>query len=293
MLTGGALQMTNDVTVTGPVAGGANVRSNSTFVGNNVIRVNGDVVASGTNNLAGTCPNSRIDGQCLQNESRASLPTMTAYSVYRSLSSPMSGSWYDLCPDGTVRRPDPARSTPCTGSLASAVTPYDGWSLATRQRHPDLDLFRRRVGDCAHLLRLLGQRGPRRGCRRHHNCDGGGGCRRTRRPVLATRGKHRLAVRERDRFRARAGDGGRRRPGGQCPGVCLARHARRGGPHPLAELHGDTDRRDRFAAGKGGTLSASPRSELDGNISLTFDDSANVPVASVLRTTSWLELSGQ
>lgn len=292
VLTGGALQMTNDVTVTGPVAGGADVRSNSTFVGNNVIRVNGDVVASGTNNLAGTCPNSRIDGQCLQNESRASLPTMTAYSVYRSLSSPMSGSWYDLCPDGTVRRPDPARSTPCTGSLASAVTPYDGWSLATVSGIPTWTYSGGGSADSriyyAYWADVV--------------LDGGAADTTTVTVVADADERNGLCSLRGGSIDWRSGN-----VIGSVPGLVMVADGALVGSAPASASRG------MLAAGghihlrnstgtptavtgsllASGACDASPRSELDGNISLTFDDSADVPVASVLRTTSWLELSGQ
>lgn len=292
VLTGGALQMLNDVTVTGPTAGGADVRSNSSFVGNNMIRVDGDIVASGTNNLAATCPNGQIAGVCLQNESRAPLPTITAYSVYRSLASAMAGSWYDLCPDGTVRRPDPARTSPCTGTIASAVTPYDGWDLATVSGIPTWTYSGGGSADAriyyAYWADVV--------------LDGGAADNDTVTMIADADDRNGICALRGGDIEWRSGN-----VTGSVPGLVMVADGSLTASAPATARGGmlaaGADVQLRNSTGTptaitgsllaSSTCPAAVASEVNGNIALTFDDSADVPVASVLRTTSWLELSGQ
>lgn len=295
LLTGGALQLTNEVTVAGPVAGGADVRSNSTIVGNNMIRVDGDVIASRTNSLTGTCPNSRITGLCLQNESRAALPTVSAFSVYRSLSSPMAGSWYDLCPDGTVRRPDPARTSPCTGSTVSAVNPYDGWRLTTVSGIPTWTYS----GGGSASSRIYYAYWA------DVVLDGGAGDNGTMTVIADADERNGICALRGGDISWLSGNVTGSVPGlvmvadgsltGSAPATASGGVLAAGADMQLVNSTGTPTAITGSLLASGSCTAAADLvpSVVNGNITLTFDDSADVPVASVLRTTSWLELSGQ
>jgi hypothetical protein len=111
----------------------ADVHSNANLVaGNNSLKVNGNVTASGTNDKAGTCPDGKITGTCEAAAPPQAVPKVNVRSLYRALAPSTSAGWFDLCPDGTVRAPDLTNftaPTPCTGTVLSPSGTYRGWVL--------------------------------------------------------------------------------------------------------------------------------------------------------------------
>ncbi len=111
----------------------ADVHSNSDLTaGNNSLKVNGNVTASGTNDRAGTCPDQKITGTCESAAPPQAIPRVNARSLYRALASEAAAGWFDLCPDGSVRAPDltdAAAPSPCTGEVLSPEGDYRGWVL--------------------------------------------------------------------------------------------------------------------------------------------------------------------
>jgi hypothetical protein len=60
---------------------------------------------------------------------KETVPAIDPRVVYNSQSPLYAASWYDLCPDGTVRAPNTASSAvPCTGTVLSSTLPYRGWT---------------------------------------------------------------------------------------------------------------------------------------------------------------------
>lgn len=111
----------------------ADVHSNSDLsAGNNSLKVNGSVTASGANDRSGTCPDGKITGTCEAGAPPQAIPRVNARSLYRALATEAAAGWFDLCPDGSVRAPDlsdPASPTPCTGEVLSPDGTYRGWVL--------------------------------------------------------------------------------------------------------------------------------------------------------------------
>ena len=94
------------------------------------LQVTGNVTSSGTNDIADTCPNNKISGTCTSDAPPVRIPTISARAVYRTASDTMPQSWYDLCPDGTVRAPDLSGLIPCSSTtILAQTTPYRGWTL--------------------------------------------------------------------------------------------------------------------------------------------------------------------
>lgn len=57
------------------------------------------------------------------------VPAVNPRDIYRSQAPLYATSWYDLCPDGSVRRPDTtATGQPCTGAVLAASGGYNGWT---------------------------------------------------------------------------------------------------------------------------------------------------------------------
>lgn len=137
VLTEATLDFSGSVEVdlaTNSQATSADIHSNSdVVVGNNSLKVNGNVTAAGTNSLAGTCPiANRITGTCDSQSPPHTIPQVDARTIYRSLAKDTGQSWFDLCPNGQVRRPstEDDNTTPCSGEeILSQGGTYRGWTF--------------------------------------------------------------------------------------------------------------------------------------------------------------------
>jgi len=133
VLTEGSLDFSGSVEVNlnaDSIATSADVHSNNNiFAGNNSLIVNGSLSASGTNDKSGTCPNNKITGTCDAEAPPVAIPVVSARALYRGLASSTKSAWFDLCPDGTVHSPDPVGKQPCAGTVLSAAGSYRGWTL--------------------------------------------------------------------------------------------------------------------------------------------------------------------
>lgn len=116
----------------GATAASADVFAVGNITNSGALTVDGSLSATGTNSLVGSCPSVSITGSCVQGAAAQAVPTSTARGIYRSLSASMPLGWYDLCPDGSVRRPDPLSATPCLGTstLLSGSGTYRGWAFS-------------------------------------------------------------------------------------------------------------------------------------------------------------------
>ena len=135
VLTQGSLDFSGSVAVNASLTGApADVHSNDDVTGiNGSTLIEGRVSASGT---AGSCGGG-VSGGCLSAEPQQSLPAISARSLYTSqsgrfartaaLPTPYNGSWYDLCPDGSMREPS---TTPCTGAVLAASGGTNGWTFS-------------------------------------------------------------------------------------------------------------------------------------------------------------------
>lgn len=134
ILTQGDLDFSGSVEVdldADSLATSADVHSNgNVFAGNNSLIVNGSLSASGTNDKSGTCPNNKITGTCDGEAPPVAVPVVSARALYRGLASSTKSAWFDLCPDGTVRSPDSAGLQPCAGTVLSTSGTFRGWTLA-------------------------------------------------------------------------------------------------------------------------------------------------------------------
>jgi hypothetical protein len=101
-----------------PVTTTIGIHTNGTLGGIPTSANGGTVVATCSVASAG-CPFS----------AREDVPPIDPRDVYHSQSGLWTASWYDLCPDGTVRAPNTAsNATPCTGTTLSATLPFRGWT---------------------------------------------------------------------------------------------------------------------------------------------------------------------
>jgi hypothetical protein len=67
-------------------------------------------------------------GGCGDSDTSQSVPQMNPRDLYTAYSGSYASSWYDLCPDGTVRQPSTA---PCTGTQLASTRGWS-WSIYTR-----------------------------------------------------------------------------------------------------------------------------------------------------------------
>lgn len=124
VLTDGDLDFSGSVAVLAlNVNSPADVHTNDDITAyNNSLTVQGAISASGT--LPGSCP-SNVQGGCSAAQPVQTLPTISARSYYNAQAQSNLGSWFDLCPDGTVRSPSTA---PCLGTVLGA-SGYNGWEF--------------------------------------------------------------------------------------------------------------------------------------------------------------------
>jgi len=120
ILTGGNLDFSGSVAVNAVAGLPADVHTNASVTGlNNSLSITGSLSASGT--LSGC--SSGVSGGCVSGQPPERVPTANPRAVYQDYAL-TTAQWYDLCDDGTVR--SPAAAGPCTGSLISS-SPYNNW----------------------------------------------------------------------------------------------------------------------------------------------------------------------
>lgn len=120
------------------------ISGNPTFAGagsrvhsNGSLSISGSVSTSGALTAVGTCTGcSSYGAGSGASKPVEALPTISASSLYAmssdyagTVTSPYNGNWYDLCPNGAVRKPG---ATPCTGTILWNVSGgvYRGWQLS-------------------------------------------------------------------------------------------------------------------------------------------------------------------
>lgn len=126
-----------DLTIAGsPMISGAqgNVHSNCDLDLNGVPVISGSATASGTLSPGGTVGPGSGGGQPV-----VTPPSISARSLYDerfaydgSGAATYDGTWFDLCPDGSVRAPAAAGGLPCSSTtiLSQAGAEYRGWRLS-------------------------------------------------------------------------------------------------------------------------------------------------------------------
>ena len=120
VLTGGDIDFSGSTTVNAVGGLGADVHTNSSITGaNNSLNVSGAITASGT---IAACP-AGIAGGCTPGHPPERIPVANPRAVYTDYAM-TTAQWYDLCDDGTVR--SPATTGPCTGTQIS-TSPYRSW----------------------------------------------------------------------------------------------------------------------------------------------------------------------
>ena len=138
ILTGGDLNFSGSIDVVGAAAGiSANVHTNGNMdISNSSVVVAGTVTAVGSYSAAGGA----TVGAGSQGGAQAQdIPDLDPNIIYQSQMPTYRSSWYDLCPDGTVKSPpaaiDPTTNKylPCTGTLLADVadtstTGFLGWT---------------------------------------------------------------------------------------------------------------------------------------------------------------------
>lgn len=124
ILTDGNLDFSGSVAVTAAGGGTAAVHTNADITGyNSSLSVQGPLSASGS--LPGSCP-AGVSGGCTAAAPLQALPVIRARQLYVQESPGYAGSWYDLCPDGTVRPPS-SSGVPCTSATVLGGSGYRGW----------------------------------------------------------------------------------------------------------------------------------------------------------------------
>lgn len=120
VLTGGNLDFSGSVAVNAVGGAGADVHTNSNVTGaNNSLSVTGSMTAAGT---IASCPGG-VAGGCTAGSPPERIPVANPRAVYTDYAM-TTAQWYDLCNDGTVR--SASSSGPCTGTQIS-TSPYRSW----------------------------------------------------------------------------------------------------------------------------------------------------------------------
>lgn len=120
LLTGGDIDFSGSTAINAVAGLPADVHTNQSITGvNNSLTVSGAVTASGSINA---CP-STIAGGCEESHPPERVPVANPRAVYTDYAM-TTGQWYDLCDDGTVRTP--SSSGPCLGTQVS-TSPYRSW----------------------------------------------------------------------------------------------------------------------------------------------------------------------
>jgi hypothetical protein len=123
LLTGGDVDFSGSVAINALAGLPADVHTNANATGiNNSLNVSGSITATGTVNAC----SSNVVGGCEAGKPKERVPVANPRAVYTeyAMSYEANAQWYDLCNDGTVR--SPSASGPCTGTQIS-TSPYRGW----------------------------------------------------------------------------------------------------------------------------------------------------------------------
>jgi hypothetical protein len=121
LLTDGDSDFSGSVAVNAIAGQPADVHTNSNITGvNNSLNVSGSLSASGTYNA---CSNNIVGG-CKSGQPPERIPVANPRAVYSDYAM-TTAQWYDLCNDGTVRSPSSTK-VPCTGTQIS-TSPYRSW----------------------------------------------------------------------------------------------------------------------------------------------------------------------
>jgi hypothetical protein len=120
LLTDGDSDFSGSVAVNAIAGQPADVHTNSNITGvNNSLSVSGSLSASGTYNAC----SDNIVGGCKSGQPPERIPVANPRAVYSDYAL-TTAQWYDLCDDGTVR--SPSASGPCQGTQIS-TSPYRSW----------------------------------------------------------------------------------------------------------------------------------------------------------------------
>jgi hypothetical protein len=120
LLTGGDIDFSGSTAVNAVAGQPADVHTNSSISGvNNSLNVSGAVNASGTINGC----SANIVGGCISDQPPERVPVANPRAVYNDYAT-LTGQWYDLCDNGTVKRP--ASTGPCTGTQVG-TSPHRSW----------------------------------------------------------------------------------------------------------------------------------------------------------------------
>ena len=120
ILTGGNVDFSGSVAVNAIAGLPADVHTNASITGiNNSVSMTGTLSASGS--LSGC--SSGVVGGCTSGQPLLTVPTANPRAVYNDYALTTT-QWYDLCADATVR--SPSASGPCQGATI-ASSPYNNW----------------------------------------------------------------------------------------------------------------------------------------------------------------------
>jgi hypothetical protein len=125
ILTGDDLTISGNPGV-GGLAGHVHTNGDLDVSGNPI--VSGDLTASGTYAASGSPV---VGGDFGGNRPLEAIPAIEPRDLYDQLSTQYAAAWFDLCPDGTIRRP--GFGTPCTGIIlanTSSGTAAFGWKIS-------------------------------------------------------------------------------------------------------------------------------------------------------------------
>ncbi len=120
LLTGGTIDFSGSVAINALAGLPADVHTNANVTGiNGSLNVSGAITAVGTVNACG----GGVAGGCLTSQAPERVPVANPRAVYTDYAL-TTGQWYDLCDTGVVKLP--SASGPCTGTQVSA-SPYRNW----------------------------------------------------------------------------------------------------------------------------------------------------------------------
>jgi hypothetical protein len=121
LLTGGDIDFSGSTAVNAVSGLAADVHTNASVTGvNNSLNVSGSLTATGTINAC----SSNVVGGCQTDQPPERVPVANPRAVYTDYAM-TTGQWFDLCDDGMVR--EPASTGPCTSTDPAIASPYRGW----------------------------------------------------------------------------------------------------------------------------------------------------------------------
>jgi cytoskeletal protein CcmA (bactofilin family) len=127
ILIGGDLVISGNADVSG-IAG--DVHSNGDIELSGSPTISGDLTSSGSISVGGGGGTTGVAGDVQSDASPQFVPPVEPREMWELLHADYADSWYDLCPDGTVRRAD--ASTPCNGTISGSATSgqaFRGWTF--------------------------------------------------------------------------------------------------------------------------------------------------------------------